>query len=158
MNNLFGDKNIIVPSNNPPYTEPEIVDLKTKTVCVVDNGLFVSWAIKLSDYFKKVYYFNPIQSDFPTIRNMKIGDGFKEITTISDIWGHTDEYNFKDVDLFLFPDCGYAGWQENLIAQGKLVWGTRYGEYLELWRWQSRVTRWHFSKMYRARKINKLPR
>jgi hypothetical protein len=106
------------------------MDLSNKHCRVYDNGLFVSTAIALSKYFEKVSYTVPWNaSGFPKSTARLIGQGVKGIEWVEDIF---DDLN--SVDLFVFPDC-YAGYlQEHLVSLGKLVWGSRRGDELELLR------------------------
>jgi hypothetical protein len=97
---------------------------------VYDYGLHVPLALRLAQYFKKVYYFSQWKIDYPTSNLTEIGTGFKEITRVNNIWDVYDE-----VDLFVFP-CVYDGdLQMHLEKMGKLVWGSREGEAMELYRW-----------------------
>lgn len=109
-------------------------NLKTKTVCVVDNGLFSELARTLSRSFKKVYYTSPWISDFPSSTKTELGDGFPEYERVKDIWDIIDE-----VDLFVFPDLHNGNLQEYLAKQGKRVWGSRNGDELELARSEAKA-------------------
>lgn len=102
---------------------------KDKTVCVVDNGLFVSIAQMLARSFGRVLYYTPWQSAFPTSNTLIIGDGLPGITRIKYPWNHLDE-----VDLWVFPDVYFSDMQTELVRQGKRVWGARRGDSLELYR------------------------
>jgi len=115
-------------SNMGGVTEGE---LRTKTVCVVDNGLFISFARKIASGFKKVYYYTPYQSAFVQSRQLVIGSGFDEIERILDPQSREDE-----VDLWVFLDLYQSDWQERLRSQGKRVWGAGFGEEMELHRWE----------------------
>lgn len=105
-----------------------LTDLKTKTILVVDNGLFVELAIRLAQDFKKVYYCCPWVDAFPKMNKAMIGYGFEEIEIVDDIQGP----HFDSIDLFVFPDVYFGQLQVSLEAEGKLVWGARMGEELEL--------------------------
>jgi hypothetical protein len=98
-------------------------------VClVVDNGLFVELALKLSKTFKKVYYYVPWESAFAKMNLAYIGYGLEGLTVVDSIYGP----HFDEVDLFCFPDI-YMGWEQvHLEKMGKKVWGSRTGECLEL--------------------------
>lgn len=106
-----------------------------KTVCVFDHGLFVELAVRLSREFKRVLYFTPWSKGFPLLNDCVIGDGLQEIERIQDIWEHINE-----IDLFVFPDIQEAGLQAHLYKMGKLVWGSRFGDSLELKRAQFKDT------------------
>lgn len=98
-----------------------------KTVCVVDHGLFMELAIRLSRDFKRVLYYTPWEKGFPLLNDCVIGDGFEEIERIEGIWKYLDE-----IDLFVFPDIQHSCLQEHLQSIGKPVWGSRRGDSLEL--------------------------
>lgn len=102
------------------------MDLKSKSVCVVDNGLFAELARTLSRSFAKVYYTSPWIADFPSSAKTEIGEGFPEYERVKDIWEIVHE-----VDLFVFPDLHNGALQEYLVTQGKRVWGARNGDELE---------------------------
>ncbi len=101
-------------------------DLKTKSVAVVDNGLFSELARTLSASFGKVYYTSPWVADFPSSTKTELGEGFPEYERIRDIWDIID-----DIDLFVFPDLHNGTLQEYLVSRGKRVWGARTGDELE---------------------------
>jgi hypothetical protein len=106
-------------------------DLSKKTVMCVDNGLFVSLALRLAQDFGKVYYCCPSWvSAFPKMNELMIGYGFDEIEVVETIRGP----QFDEIDLFVFPDVYFGEDQVSLEAEGKLVWGARMGEELELQR------------------------
>jgi hypothetical protein len=102
---------------------------KTKSVCIIDNGLFVELAITLSESFGKVYYYSPWESSFPRSNDMLVGYGVPGITRVNDFWSIID-----DIDLFVFPDIYFGPLQLHLEKLGKRVWGSRKGEQLELQR------------------------
>lgn len=104
-----------------------MTNLKTKTVMVIDNGIFVEMAKRLSRDFGRVLYFAPWASGYPSSKGLLIGDGEPGIIRIKDMWDHIDE-----VDLFAFVDVYEGGLQEYLVRQGKRVWGCRKGAELEL--------------------------
>lgn len=101
-------------------------DLKSKTVCIVDNGLFAELARTLSRSFGKVYYTSPWVADFPSSTKTELGEGFSEYERVGDVFEVIDE-----VDLFVFPDLHNGPLQEYLVAQDKRVWGGRRGDELE---------------------------
>lgn len=108
-----------------------MTDLKSKSCLVADNGLFVEWAVKLAEYFGTVYYWSPWVDAFPKSNSLLVGDGLDEIKRIKNFWEYVN-----DVDLFVFPDVYYADVQAHLLSLGKRVWGSRYGDELELNRWK----------------------
>lgn len=106
-------------------------DLKNKTIAVIDNGLFVSFARMLGRHFKKVYYYSPWQSSAPRSRNVSVGVGFDEIERCNFILNKAD-----DIDLWVFLDLYHLDMQLFLEDHGARVWGGRNGEELELYRWE----------------------
>lgn len=106
-------------------------ELKTKTVCVVDNGLFVSFARMLAPAFKKCYYHNPWVCSFPTSKMLSIGEGFDELHKLK---FPLDKAN--EIDLWVFLDLNQGDLQAFLESHGARVWGARHGEELELHRWE----------------------
>ena len=101
-------------------------DLSSKTVCIVDNGLFVGLALKLAESFGRVLYFEEWETAFPTFDKATIGDGFKRVERCNDIWKVKNE-----VDCWIFPDIGRSGLQLELEQQGYPVWGSRNGDSIE---------------------------
>ena len=106
-------------------------DLKKKTIMVVDNGLFISFARMLAKGFGKTYYYAPWQSSFPRTQQILVGDGFDDIERVKFPLEKADE-----VDLWIFLDLYHADLQTYLESQGQRVWGARRGEELELYRWE----------------------
>lgn len=109
------------------------VNYKDKTVCCVDHGMYVHVAVKLASMFKEVLYYTDWQCAFPTCEPLLIGEGFPGVRRIKDIWKEG-----IDADLFVFTDIYYSGLQQELIRQGKRVWGPRNGEELEIYRWKTK--------------------
>lgn len=107
---------------------------KSKTVCVVDNGLFVELAITLAKDFGRVLYFMPWTSGYPNSNILLPGVGLPGIERIDSFWPLLDE-----IDLFVFPDVYEGPLQEFLEKRmGKRVWGARCGDELELFRADSK--------------------
>jgi len=113
----------------------EKVNLKEKTVCIYDHGLFLEFGITISKYFQKVYYFTPWVSPFPKNSGVLIGDGLEDegLYRINNFWDYVDE-----IDLFIFPDCYDADIQLHLESLGKRVWGSRASDELELLRMETK--------------------
>jgi hypothetical protein len=108
----------------------EIKDPKDVVALVVDNGLFVELALKLSKTYKKVYYYVPWESAFAKMNLAKIGYGLEGLHVVDSIYGP----HFDDIDVFVFPDI-YMGWEQEMLERmGKCVWGSRTGDCLELQR------------------------
>ena len=49
-------------------------DIKKKVLLVVDNGLFFEFALKLADYFGKVYYYNEWKNSYPSMVDLAVAD------------------------------------------------------------------------------------
>lgn len=107
------------------------MDTKSKTVCFVDNGLYVSFARKLAPEFKKAYYYSSWQCAFPTSRQLLVGDGFDEMERVNFPLEIADE-----VDLWVFLDLYHSDLQLFLERHGARVFGARGGEDIELYRWE----------------------
>jgi hypothetical protein len=108
-----------------------MTDLKSKTAMVVDNGLFVSLAVRLGQDFGKVYYCCPSWMDaFPNLNKVMIGHGFDGIEVVDTLYGE----HYDDIDIWIFPDVYFGEFQTHLADEGKLVWGSRMGAELELHR------------------------
>lgn len=101
--------------------------LSDKTVCVVDRGLFLGFAIALTRSFGRVLYHVPNESAFPTPHLSVIGDGFDRIEVVKGL--QTVEHG---IDCFAFPDVGMTEIQMNLTARGNPVWGSGEASKLEL--------------------------
>jgi hypothetical protein len=102
--------------------------------CVVDNGLFIGLAQAISKDFKKVYYTSPWVCAFPTTNTMSIGSHVPGIERIDEFWSRIDE-----IDLFIYPDIYTGAEQRYLQSIGKRVWGSRYGEDLEIEREEAKL-------------------
>jgi hypothetical protein len=94
--------------------------------CVIDNGLFPHVAQGLSRGVAKTYYWTPNETAFPKIEHGIVGDGLGDIEKVADFWKIKNE-----VDLFVFPDIGMGGLQDELESQGKAVWGHHGADELE---------------------------
>lgn len=104
-------------------------DYKTKSVCVFDQGLFCELARTLAKSFGRVGYFRPYMDQFTKQNLFLVGSGIPNVERIEDFWGSLDDW-----DLFVFPDTNHGSEQAHLEKLGKRVWGSRYGEDLELFR------------------------
>lgn len=110
-----------------------MIDLRSRTALIWDNGLFVSLAVTLSKQFGKVLYFCPWITGFPTSQLQMIGVGVKGIERVDSPWTRLDE-----VDIFIFPDVYEGDVQKYLVSLGKRVWGCRGGCELEIDRAKSK--------------------
>jgi phosphoribosylamine-glycine ligase len=111
----------------------EKINYKDKTVAVIDHGLHPHVAIKLAETFGTVLYSTDWCCSFPTCEPLLVGEGFEGVTRTKDFWKEC-----RDADLFVVTDIYYAGLQQELLRQGKRVWGPRDGDKLEINRWQTK--------------------
>ena len=102
------------------------MDLKDKTVCVIEFGMFVEMAIRLSRDFGRTLYFSPWTSEYPRSKDDMIGYGIPGIERISSFWDYIDE-----IDLFVFPSIYFGDLQQHLVTLGKRVYGSRRVDELE---------------------------
>jgi hypothetical protein len=110
---------------------PKIKDAKDVVACICDYGYFISLARTLAKTYKKVYYHSPIDGEYVDIDNCVFGKGFKEIERLDNPL-HPDA--LPKIDLFIFPDIGYASLQRHLREIGRAVWGSFDATELELYR------------------------
>ncbi len=108
-----------------------MTDLSTKTCCVVDNGLFVSFARKIAPAFKKLYYAPTWKGPFAKSNQLVVGKGFDEMEMIKFPLKKADE-----IDLWVFLDVYHSDLQLYLADRGARVWGSRGGDEMELNRWE----------------------
>lgn len=97
--------------------------------CVVDHGMFMPVAEKLAETMAKVYYHTPWEKGFATINDCTLGDGVERLYRCDDF---LTPRRFNEIDLFVFPNIMHGGLQEHLVASGKMVWGSRRADSLEL--------------------------
>ncbi len=102
-------------------------NLKNKSVLFYDHGTFVSLAERLAKDFGEVKYYSPWKSSFPKKGLTLIGDGLPGVIRVNEFFDHID-----DADLIVFPDVSDGDLQLYLESKGKLVWGSRKGEEMEL--------------------------
>ena len=106
------------------------MNLKTKTVLVICNGLFVSLAERLARDFGTVLLHVPYSDSFPKMNEGRLGYGLPGVELVDSIFGP----HFEKVDLFCFVDLYHAAEQIQLEKMGKRVWGPRNAEELEIYR------------------------
>lgn len=112
-----------------------MIDLSTKTICFIDNGLFFSFCQLIARAFKKAYYYSPYASAFVHSRVLTVGRGFPDIEKTRTPLALADS---GKIDLFACFDLFHDDLQVHLAKQGHRVWGARWGEELELFRWETR--------------------
>jgi hypothetical protein len=109
------------------------MSVKDKTVLIFDYGMGVPFAERLGREFKKVGYYTPWLSSYPTANDLQVGAGFDNVERIKDFWKATDEY-----DLICFFDTHTEDYAEYLRNHGRLVFAPGRAEVLELDRWKGR--------------------
>ncbi len=105
------------------------VNLKSKTVLVIDNGVFPEFARRLADDFGRVLFFSPWAGGYPVSKGLLIGHGDDKIERIVDPWPFIES---EEIDLYFFGDVYEGGLQSYLRSQGKRVFGCGRGAELEL--------------------------
>lgn len=103
---------------------------RDKRVLCADNGLFGHFARKLSESFGHVDYWTPSVNAFPKSNLALPGEGIEGIHRVIDFWPAA-----RKADLIVFTDVMFGDMQEQCEMMGKPVYGSRYGEMLELKRW-----------------------
>lgn len=98
-------------------------DLSDITCCTVDYGTFISLAQTMGQKVKKSYYYSPYEAEYLTVEASCPGIGMPHIERLNQ---PLDPDILPEIDLFLFPDRGYAGLQKHLRYLGKPIWGS-YG-------------------------------
>ena len=109
--------------------------VKDKSVLIYGHGMDVPFAQRLAREFKRVGYFTPWTSDYPTANDLAVGSGFDGVERIKDFWKASDEF-----DLICFFDVHTADEAEYLRKHGRLVFAPGCAEILELDRYKGRKT------------------
>lgn len=104
-----------------------------KTVCVIDYGLFLSVAQKLSEDFGRVLYYARWDEAFPVTSKHCVGEGVEGVESVEDFWPY-----LKEIDLFVCLDVYSGELQLYLQSINKRVWGSKRGEQLETKRPESK--------------------
>lgn len=101
------------------------------TCCVVDAGCFPDLARAMAQGFGRVLYYSPFEQEYLDIKRCCIGDGADHFERCDEF---LDPKVLAGIDLFIFPDIGFAGLERHLESLGKLVWGSRGTTEFELYR------------------------
>lgn len=99
--------------------------------CIVDYGTFLCLADCLGKRCRRVSYYSPFEQEYLCIERCVIGDGMENFERVDQ---YMEPKFFNSVDLWIFPDIGYSGFQQYLRSIGKLVWGHMGADELELYR------------------------
>lgn len=103
-----------------------MTDLSSRTVLVIDAGLFLPLAFRLARDFGKVLFHSPMSKPFPCVGDAVIGDGFGEIEVVRDLFKH----GMVEHDVVVIPDVGHSDLHYD--CTGMNVWGSGDGDRLEL--------------------------
>jgi len=105
----------------------EKIDLKTKTILCIDNGMFIGFCRTLSRYYGKVLYYCEYKYPFPSMVKFMVGYGFDEMERVKNLFDAIDK-----ADIIFFPDVYYGDLAAYLVKQGKRVYGTNKVEDMEI--------------------------
>lgn len=111
-----------------PQKPPKKVDLSDLTVLVADRGLFAELAAVLARSFGTVYYFAPAKTGLRNDSGARIGFGLEGVELVDSLF----QIPIDEVDLYVFPDQSMGWEQTHLRSLGRTVWGSGYGEKMEL--------------------------
>ena len=95
------------------------MDYRTKTCCIIDHGIYTSWAERMAREFGRVMYFNPWECAYPSSLEYRIGHGLKGVEPIAHLWEAEDM-----TDLFVCLDVYAGDTVDKLRKDGKRVWGS----------------------------------
>lgn len=115
--------------NKKIFKKKKIYKMKrnNSSICIIDYGTYIAWAIHLTKYFNKVYYFSDWKTANPRIELDNVGTGIEGVERISNLWDYID-----DIDYFVFAHLYQSDLGEYLRSIGKKVWGASPSEILEI--------------------------
>ncbi|MDE2099812.1 MAG: hypothetical protein KGL39_21345 [Patescibacteria group bacterium] len=108
-------------------------DISEVVCCVVDYGKFTLLGEAMGEKCKKAYYSTPTNREFQDLNDCAKGDGVGGIERLDDF---LDPDRVDEIDLYVFPDVGFAAEQRLLRSLGKAVWGAMGAGRYELYRTQ----------------------
>lgn len=103
--------------------------LKDKGLLCYDYGTNIDFAIKMAEFYGRVYLYCPYEEAYPHPYRGRIGTGIENVIKIYNIWDY-----FNEIDIFCFPHLFQGSFQMWLRSQGKVVYGSGRGEDLEIYR------------------------
>jgi hypothetical protein len=121
----------------------EKINLKEKSILILDHGLFFEVALKLTESYGKVYYFSPYQSAYPEMDLAVIGTEWKNGKQLDTFDGKNvkrveNPYDVLDkIDICYATDVYYGPFIELLEASGIPCVGAGKAECLELDRYKT---------------------
>lgn len=108
------------------FERPNI--LKSKTVMIIDDAYQTELARRLSRAFGRVLYFCEWRSNgYPKVEDWAVGQGIEGVESIENIFDY-----INITDLFVFTHILQSDLQVFLEKMGKLVYGPRRAEILEI--------------------------
>lgn len=108
------------------------------TALVIENGGYHSFALELAKTYKKVYYYTPWESAFPSMADAVVGSEWEDGEMLDTFDGYPlerikDLYEvLAEVDCVICPDVYNYDFQEYVRSIGKPVFGCFGGGLLEL--------------------------
>jgi hypothetical protein len=108
-----------------------VKELSEIHVCVIDAGTFVPLAEMMARKTALTSYYSPFEQEYLGVERCVIGDGMPTYNRVDE---YMDPDFFNSVDLWIFPDIGFGGFQRYLRSLGKLVFGSMGASDLELYR------------------------
>jgi hypothetical protein len=110
--------------------------VRKKTIMVIDHGLYLYLAVKLSQFYEVLYYVPNIEP-YPETNKDDIGTGIPGIERVYDLFKYIKPVPSKadKVDLFCFFDVGLADLQAQLKEMGYRVFGSGNSAKLEQDKW-----------------------
>ena len=104
---------------------------------VLDHGLFIELALRLAhELDDTVGYFSPWASAFPNPQDQLLGTGLEDfgVKRVDFPWELFE--TSEEPDIYIFPDLLFTDQQTLLRKLGRQVWGSGWGELLEMNRWK----------------------
>jgi len=119
------------------------INLKEKSILVLDNGLFFEVALRLADFYGKVYYYTPWQSAYPKMDLAVIGSEWKNGKMLNTFDGKNVErieepYSYLPIiDICYCTDIYYGEFAELLRTAGIPSISAGNAEFLETDRYKT---------------------
>jgi hypothetical protein len=102
-----------------------------KKALFIDYGYSTYLCDRIAREYGKVWYYRPDwKSFFPTGDKQITGTGFKNFECIYDVHKYIPK-----ADIIIFPALYDADWQEALVNEGHLVFGSRWSQWTEIDKW-----------------------
>ena len=108
-----------------------VKDISDVTCAIIDYGTFQCVSEAMGRVCAKTYFYSPWESEYRDIKTCCIGEGLEYVERLNQ---PLDPEVFDKIDLWIFPDIGFGGFQKFLRKQNKAVWGSMGADSLELFR------------------------